>query len=303
MPDTIRAAIIGCDTSHCNVFTESFNDEKSKTYVPGVNVVAAWPSFSEDIASSRDRVKGITEQLRDKHRVKIVDKIEDLLPLADAFLIESVDGRRHLKELKAIAAAGKPVFIDKPFAASLADAQEMARIIKDAKLPCFSSSALRFEKNLQALVKDEARGKIMGCDAYAPASLEPTNPGFFWYGIHGVEILFTIMGPGCRSVRCTSTKDGDMSVGLWKDSRVGSMRGLRAGAHEYGAVAYCEKKVMNVKPDAGSSIYAGLLKEIAQFLRTGKAPVPIDETLEIMAYIDASLTSSKADGADAPLKL
>jgi len=301
MPEPIRAGIIGCDTSHVIAFTRIFHDEKDKEHVPGVRVVAAYPSFSEDIESSKTRVKEYSDQLRDKYQVKIVDSIEALIPMVDAFLLESVDGRRHLKELKAVAKAGKPVYVDKPFAASLADAKDMVRIIKEEKLPCFSSSSLRFRKDIQAFVKDSSHGKVMACDAFSPASLEPTNPGLFWYGVHGVEILFTLMGPGCKSVSCHSTKDLDMAVGIWKDGRVGTMRGRRTPPHDYGALSYAEESIACLVGEPHS--YMGLCKAIAEFFHTRKPPVPIDETLEIMAFIQAAMESSKAGGKDVAIDL
>jgi len=305
MSDPIKAGIIGCDTSHVIAFTECFHNEKAKDHVPGVRIVAAYPSFSDDIESSKGRVKEYTDKLREKYGVTITDSIADLVKMVDAVLIESVDGRRHLKELHAVVKAAEPgrlppVYVDKPFAASLADAKEMVRIIRENKLPCFSTSSLRYLPGIQAFLRDASHGKVMGCDAFSPATLEPTNPGFFWYGIHGVEILYTIMGTGCKDVRCTSTPDVDVAVGIWGDGRVGTMQGRRKPPHDYGAMAYTEKRVVClIEPHT----YVPRVREIAAFFKTRKAPVPIDETLEIMAFIDAALTSSKAGGKEAPLSL
>ncbi|MBN1491737.1 MAG: Gfo/Idh/MocA family oxidoreductase, partial [Phycisphaerae bacterium] len=182
MPEPIRAGIIGCDTSHCTTFAKLFHDEKGKDHVPGVRIVAAYPSFSKDIASSADRVEGFTKQLETDFGVKITKSIDELVGQCDAFLIESVDGRRHRPELEAVAKAGKPVFVDKPFAASLVDAKAMVELARQAKIPCFSASSLRFNDAFQDFVKDSKHGKVFGCDAHSPAHLEPTNPGFYWYG-------------------------------------------------------------------------------------------------------------------------
>ena len=62
----------------------------------------------------------------------------------DAVLLESVDGRPHLEQVKPVLKAHKPVFIDKPLAATLEDAREIARLAKAAGVPWFSSSSLRF---------------------------------------------------------------------------------------------------------------------------------------------------------------
>ena len=267
-----------------------------------MRVVACYPSFSPDIENSVSRVEGFKKRLTEQWGVKMVDSIDALLDQVEVVLIESVDGRRHLPELREVAAAGKPAYIDKPFTASLADAKEIVRLVKEHKVPCFSCSSLRYDSGITKFMANEkSRGKILGCDAFSPAHLEPTNPGLFWYGIHGVEILYTIMGPGCRVVNCSSTPDGDLAVGSRKDGRLGSMRGIRKGKSDYGAMVLCEKKFQYLK--YAGDFYPNLVREIVQFFKTGKPPVPIDETLEMCAFIDAAMRSAKLGGDDIKLDL
>lgn len=310
MADVIRVGMIGCDTSHCMAFANIFHDPQSPDEMKGFRVMACYPSFSPDLKSSADRVEEYKKALVEKHQIRMTGSIEEMLDQVDVVLLESVDGRRHLKELIPVAKAGKPCYVDKPFTASLKDAREMVRVIKEHKLPCFSSSSLRFDSAyiqfLAELAKsrEEAEDKskwegVLGCDAYAPANLEPTNPGFFWYGIHGVEILYTLMGSGCRRVACSSTPDGDMAVGVWRDGRIGTFRGIRKGPHHYGAAVLTGKGVKALP--ATGDFYKGLCVAIARFFRTRQAPVPIDETLELCAFIDAALRSSEKGGCDVGL--
>lgn len=292
----IRIGMIGCDTSHCIAFTKMFHDEKHPAHQPGFRMVAAYPSFSPDVKSSVERVDGYKKQLADEFGVKMVESIDALLEAVDVVMIESVDGRRHLPELRPVARAGKPMYIDKPFAASLADAKEMVRIIREHKLPAFSCSSLRFDSAFVKFNEEKDKhGKVLGCDAFSPAHLEPTNPGLFWYGIHGVEILYTIMGAGCKQVECTSTPDGDLAVGVWSDGRLGTMRGIRKGRAGYGASVLSEKGAPQMLIAKGD-YYPGLVAAMAHFFRTTEAPLPIEETLEIAAYIDAAWRSSQKDG-------
>ncbi|HSW44258.1 MAG TPA: Gfo/Idh/MocA family oxidoreductase [Phycisphaerae bacterium] len=310
MADVIRVGMIGADTSHCMAYTNFFHDPKSPDEMKGFRVVACYPSFSPDLKPSADRVEEYKKALVEKHRIRLTDSIEEMLEQVDRVLLVSVDGRRHLKELIPVARAGKPCYVDKPFAASLKDALEMVKVIKDHKLPCFSSSSLRFDSTYinflaeMSKEKETAKNKaagVLGCDAYSPASLEPTNPGFFWYGIHGVEILYTLMGPGCVRVACSSTPDGDMAVGVWKDGRIGTFRGIRKGPHHYGATALTAK---GIKPlPASGDFYKRLCLAIAKFFRTKEAPVPIDETLELCAFIDGALRSSEKGGCDVEIGL
>lgn len=303
MSDTIRVGMIGCDTSHCIAFTRLLHDEKAPPELAGVRVTAAYPSFSPDIKSSVGRVEDYKRQLAEDWGVRMAGSIEDMLEQVDAVLLESVDGRRHLPELRPVAAAGKPCFIDKPFAASLADAEEMVRLIRDHKLPCFSCSSLRYDSAVAGfMASDEnARGKVVGCDAFSPAHLEPTNPGLFWYGVHGVEILYTIMGRGCQRVQCSSTPDGDLAVGVWADGRIGSMRGIRKGKADYGATVLTDKSLTEIRHKG--DYYPNLVRQIVAFFRTNKPPVPIEDTLEICAFMDAALRSAKLGGDDVEIDL
>jgi len=312
MSDLIRVGMIGCDTSHCMAFANYFHDPKAPEELKGLKVVACYPSFSPDVKSSADRVEEYKKGLAEQYQVKMTGSIEEMLEQVDAVLLESVDGRRHLKELLPVAKAGKPCYVDKPFTASLKDAKEMVKVIKEHKLPCFSASSLRFDSvfaNFLAEMKKQKEdqkdkggaAEIIGCDAYAPANLEPTNPGFFWYGIHGVEILYALMGPGCKRVVCSSTPDGDLAVGVWQDGRIGSMRGIRKGPHHYGAAVLTAKGVKSL-PSSGD-FYKGLCLAIAKLFRTREVPVPIDETLEICAFIDAALRSSEKGGCDVEIGL
>lgn len=293
----LRAGIIGLDTSHAMAFTKIFNDPKAEGDVAGVKVVAAFPGGSPDIASSRDRVGKYTEDIK-ALGVEIVDSIPALLTKVDVVLLESVDGRPHLEQVRPVFAARKPVFIDKPLAGSLADGIAIAELGKKYNTPWFSSSSLRYSQSIVSPAKDPKLGAVIGAQVWSPCSLEPTHPDFFWYGIHGVEILFTIMGKGCESVTRVHTEGTDLAVGTWKEGRIGTFRGIRQGKLDYGAVIFGTKSVA-----AGGKYdgYKPLLDEIAKFFKTGKPPVTAEETIEILAFMEAADESKRQNGA--PVKL
>ena len=293
----IRVGIIGVDTSHAIAFTKILNGPKAIGNLAGIRVVAAFPVGSPDIESSRTRIDDYTKQLRDGG-VEIVDSIPALLAKVDAVLIESVDGRPHLDQVRPVFAAGKPVFIDKPLAGSLVDAIVIAELGAKYKVPWFSSSALRFGPSVVKVKKDPSVGDILGCDAWSPCSLEPTHPDLYWYGIHGCELLYAFMGTGCESVNRTHTEGTDFVAGVWKDGRIGTFRGTRLGKHEYGASVFGSKGNGTVQKFEG---YEPLLEQIALFFRTGKPPVTADETIELMAFMEAADESKRLGGI--PVKL
>jgi predicted dehydrogenase len=289
----LRAGIIGLDTSHVVAFTKLLNAPDPKPELAGIRVVAAFPGGSPDVAASRDRVAGYTKQLREEFGVEIVDSIPALLEKVDVVLLESVDGRPHLQQARPVFAAHKPVFIDKPIAGSLADAIQIFELAKQSGTPCFSSSSLRFSPGVAAMRKNPKVGDVLGCDAYGPCSLEEHHPDLFWYGVHGVETLFTIMGTGCESVSRVQTKDTELVTGVWKGGRVGAFRGLRAGKPDYGATVFGSNGIETTKGYGG---YEPLVVEIVKFFKAGKPPVSAEETLEIFAFMEAADESKREGG-------
>lgn len=295
---SLRAGIIGLDTSHVVAFTKLLNSPTPKPELAGVRVVAAFPGGSPDLPASRDRVTGYTKQLREEFGVEIVASIEALLPKVDVILLESLDGRPHLAQFRAVAKAGKPVFIDKPVAGSLADAVAIFELAREHNVPVFSSSSLRFSPGILVMRDHPKVGPVVGCDAYGPCALEEHHPDLFWYGIHGVEMLFTIMGTGCESVSRVQTKGTELVTGVWKGGRVGTFRGIREGRSGYGATVFGAKGIAPAGPFVG---YEPLVVEIVKFFRTGKPPVRAVETLEMFAFMEAADESKRRGGAPVQL--
>jgi len=288
----IRVGIIGLDTSHAIAFTKILNDGNAPPELSGCRVVAAYPKGSPDIESSVSRVPAYTKEIQ-TYGVKIVDSIDSLLQIVDAVLLETNDGRPHLAQLRPVLKAKKPVFIDKPVAGSLKDAIAIYREAKMAGVPIFSSSSLRYGKNSQA-VRAGSLGRISSAQTHSPASLEKTHPDLFWYGIHGVESLFTVMGTGCQSVKRTM-EDGKIVVsGKWSGGRVGVFREGKG----YGGSARGDQ---GEGPVGSYDTYRPLLVEIVKFFRTKKPPVQAAETLEIYAFMEAADESKRQGGGEVTL--
>ena len=286
-----RIGMIGLDTSHVTAFTKFINDP-AKNY--GCKVVAGYPGGSPDIPSSADRVDKYTEELRDKHGVEIVDSIEELCTKVDGVLLESVDGRPHLRQAKPVIAAKKPLFIDKPMAGNLADVLEIFRLANENNVPCWSSSSLRYAPAIVEMKEKDTVGQVLGCDVFSPCSLEEHHPDLYWYGVHGVEMLFTVMGPGCETVRRVQTKDCEFVVGTWKGGRVGTYRGIRTGKSAYGVTILGTKAIVQSDKYGG---YEPLVDEIIKFFKTGVVLVPQEETIELFAFMSAADESKAKGGA------
>jgi hypothetical protein len=290
-PQPLRAGIIGLDTSHVPAFTKLFNNPKSEGDLAGIRVVAGYPGGT-DMPASKDRVAKFTEQVRGMG-VEIVDSIPKLMEKVDVVLIESVDGRIHLAEAREVFKSGKPVYIDKPLAGTLAEAVAIFELAKQHKVRTWSSSSSRFGPELVALKRNEEVGDILGAATWGPCSYQSGTPDYFFYGIHGIEALFTLLGPGCETVARTKGADHDQATGLWRDGRIGTYRGLVKGKADFGAMVYGSKGIQQA---AKAVSYEGLCLQIAKFFRSGEPPVSEAETLEIFTFMEAADESLRQGG-------
>lgn len=289
--EEMRVGVIGLDTSHAIAFTKAFNRRPADEPLGHARVVAAYPHGSADIESSASRIPGYTEQMREME-IKIVDSVDALLEQVDVVLLETNDGRLHLEQALQVFQAGKPVFIDKPTGSNLAEVVAIFRAAEHYGVPMFSSSSLRYSEGAQA-IRNGSIGRVNGCSAYSPCSIEPTHVDLFWYGIHGVETLYTCMGTGCETVTHTSTDAYEYALGQWSDGRIGTFRGIRKGKSGYGGTAFGEEGIAEIGSFGG---YQPLVLEIAKFFRTGEVPIEPAETIELYAFMQAAAASKAAGG-------
>ena len=288
----VKVGIIGLDTSHSLAFTEMMNVKRTAD-VAGFRVTAAYQWGSRDIVSSTNRYP-----MREMG-VEIVPSIRELLDKVDVVCLETNDGREHLKQAEEVFASGKRVFIDKPLAHNLADALKIYDAGKEYNARYFSSSALRFTPVAMACRAGE-HGPIAGAALMAPSPPEKqgTHNFYTWYGIHGFEMLVAVMGAGVEKVSCFRNDKGDVVNAVWKDGRMGELR-LSQNRWHYAGYILPAKPKNSRQPLVmfdGYSGYGALVREIIRFFETGKAPVSPEETLEIMAFMEAAEMSAKRGG-------
>jgi virulence factor len=288
----IKLGVLDFDTSHVVEFTKRLNhkDITEEQWVDGAEVVIGCPGESK---LSPERIPGFQKTM-EKLGVPLVDKPEDMIGKVDGMLIESVEGGVHFERAKPFLEAGLSCFVDKPFTCGFEDAQKIVELAQKKKSLVFSASSLRYAPDVVKFANDDKRGKVEGVIAYGPCSLHERNPGLYHYGVHAVEILYAIMGPGCQRVSCTHEKDVDVVVGQWKDGRVCEVRGVRPHG-DYGFVAFTDKGVKHVAIDT-KLIYKELLKKVVEFFEKRKAPVDIAETVETMGFIEAAYKSGNNHG-------
>ena len=287
-----RIGVIGLDTFHVIQYLQAFNDAKAPGHVPGGRIVAGFVGGSPDVEMSRDRLQVVPRQATEKFGITLYDSIEELAARVDAIMITSIDGRPHLAQFRRTLGSRKPVFIDKPFAGSLRDALEIVRLARETGTPCFSSSSLRYATNSPAL-QAEKLGELRSVYAWGPADIEPHHPDLFWYGIHAVEALYTVLGRGCTQVVRTTTPSTDVVTGVWHGGRTGTVQGNRGHEKKVGVMAFGTKATIT---GGDKHSLATLAARVMEFFQTGTPPVPLEETLEIFAFMEAADESKRRGG-------
>jgi predicted dehydrogenase len=291
----LRAGIIGTDTSHVPEFTATFESHPEWR----IKVVAAYKGGSPELPISANRLEGFAKTIHEKHGVEIVDSIEALLARVDVVLLESVDGRPHLAQVTPVLKAGKRVFVDKPLAASVQDARAIVRLANETGTPLFSASSYRFHPDIPRLRGNAGIGNVQRIQASSPLNVMEHHPDLYYYGIHGVEALYAVMGRGCVSVSRTIDAAADVTTGRWRDGRIGVYYGPLKSTN-----ATNVQPILRVQGDKGTAETAGpvpydtLAIAIAQFFQTGRSPVDSAETIEILEFMSAAQLSKERGGAE-----
>jgi predicted dehydrogenase len=282
----LTIGMIGLDTSHCLEFTKLLNDPDYPFHVEGGKIAYAFPFYSEDLQISKDRVQGYTETLRNDHSVKITSSIAETAEASDAILLTAVDGRKHLELFKQLLPFKIPVFIDKPLALSVKEAEELFALAEEHNIPVMSSSSLRYADSFR-VVRENHKDEISAIYVHGPLPMQPLMPGYFWYGIHMIEMVIAAMGPGAKNVTVKTSNEHETVIVEWEDGRHAIIRGEYEWHSRFGATLHTKNShhhtdiTKDTKP-----FYASLLEQVIHFFQTKESPVPKEETLEVMKLIE-----------------
>ena len=296
--EEIKVGVIGLSV-HSAAYTEIINSGASNSDFSGCRVVAIFhPAGNPDVEFSEKQLQSFTDTIKGQG-VEFVSSIKNLLKKVDAVMLLTNDGRPHLKEIIPVLKAGKPVYVDKPLAASLSEVLAIFKVATKYKVPMFSCSPLRYVKEAQDIREGKVVGKVLGANTYGPAPLQKSHADLFWDGIHAVESLYTVLGgTGCKTVSRTSTDDADVVVGNWDNGRIGVFRGIRKGKSGFGGTAFGDKGIASIGAFNG---YRPLVVAIVAFFRSGIAPVSDEETIEIYAFMEAADESKRLGGVPVSL--
>lgn len=317
----VRVGILGFDNYQGLAFAQLFNNPKAEGDLTGVKVTSVFPVECPDYPESAALTKrwidscarwgtGDNKVLKEYHPVTMVKSVDELLANVDAVMICSLDGRLHVKQAESVLKAGKRLFLTRPLAASLADAQAIFKLAEQTGTPMFSCSQHRYSPGFSGMRNHPEVGKVLGCDVYGGFEIKGPAADEFIRPLHSLETIYAIMGPGVERVTCTSTDTAESLTLVWNDGRVGTYRGIKSGAVKYSATVFGDKgvstagiyghgvPVQGVVPTKDKYMgYEGVAIEIAKFFKGGPTPVAPAETLEIFGVLAAAEKSRAQQGA------
>jgi predicted dehydrogenase len=286
MRTIVKVALIGLDTSHTIEFARRMAapDCPADQRVGGLQPVSClrFPTPFQGEGGLDDRQKVL-----EGWGIRVTTSLDEAVEGCDALMIEINDPARHLEYFTACASLGKMIFLDKPLADTIANGRRIFELAKARGVRVFSTSSLRLAPALGAACSQMPRPLFT--HAYGPFGQAPAGSSLVWYGVHTFEMLERAMGPGAQSVLAKADGAGVTALVQYPENRRGVVE-LADGAWVYGGCLRDRQRAVPFVSDP-SRIYSDLLEQVAQFFRTGVAPVEPEDTLEVMAMLDAAQRS------------
>jgi len=293
----IKVAIIGLDTSHSIEFPRRMQDPACAPdqLVPGMRTVTCL-RFETPFQNKNglDQRQGQLESWG----VRVTTRFEEAVADCDAIMLEINDGAYHLDYFKKVAALGKPVFLDKPLAASLDDGRAIIRLMREHNTRVWSGSSVPFCPEVaqaRANFADIRRAHVYGSLGQAPA-----GDSLVWYGVHTFEMLQRIMGPGPQAVRALETGGGIVAVVDYGQGREGVVEASHDNWIYGGRVNGMVNKDIQIMPFVATFTYAyrDILRLVKTFFEGGVAPVDMRTTFEGLAMMTAARQSIEIGKAE-----
>jgi predicted dehydrogenase len=225
----------------------------------------------------------------------VVRKPEDLIGQVDAVIVPTDRGYEHVERCSPFVKASLPIFVDKPMVDNETDLRTFRKWVAQG-VPIMSSSCMRYSKEYMPYrASTHELGKIRFAAITTPKKWEA-------YGIHALEGIYPILGPGFLSVRNTGTADRNiihLKHSCEADVVVAATTDMYGG---FGVLQLCGT-AGHAQAAFLDNFYAfkAQLAGFVQYLRTGIRPFPFSETEELMKMVIAGIKSREEGGREVML--
>lgn len=210
--------------------------------------------------------------------------IEQVIEQCDCLIVLSPDNPERHEDLSRLPLmSGKPVYVDKPFADSLAAGRRMVELAKEHGTPLMSSSALRFDSTVGETLETVGDQRVKFVTTRGPGE-------FGTYSIHQIEPLVAFMGTGAKRVMQCGNEASKLMVIDYGDDRRGVVNLIPNHPFAF-SVSFGDAGMTMV--NQMQDFFARFIDAMLEFFRTGESSVPIEQTLEITALIEAGNAALK----------
>ena len=273
----IRIGIVGAENSHSIAISKTLNVAKA---VPGFRAVAIW-----------GETKAFAEKAAEAGRIpRIVRRPADMIGEIDAVVVDHRHARRHLPAAEPFLTARLPMFIDKPFCYRLAAGRRFLARARRLNVPVTSFSTVPTYPSFETFRRAVgAAGGSAAVASFGPCDLNSEYGGVFFYGIHQVDLLLTLLGADVRAVGVSRAPAGGAAVAnlFWKDGRAAAMHCLPSHATGFQLSAATEAGNISAKLVGRGNPYLAGVRRFCRMFKTGREPVGHERILAPVAVLEA----------------
>lgn len=280
MAEVVRVGMLGIENSHAIAYTRLWQGEAPpEQRVPGARVVACLfqgrtDEDAEDERKNRDR-------LQEEFGVeRVVAKPADMLGAVDAVAVVSRAGNEHLPLAEPFLRAGLPTFVDKPLATDLDVARRIVALAREHGAPLFSASSARYGPE----VTEYQRNRDQIGAVRTGAVWSPANRDLGFYGIHAIEIMSALWGPGARWVSAFHSDDKHLAWVGYDNGAAYAVHLVRYGSARFGFTYLGEHKsgASDVTAD-----YVPICQLMTRMFHDRRTPLDPEVSLESIAILEA----------------
>ena len=287
----LQLGAIGVDSSHLPEFTRRIN-ERFQAGQTRCRVTAYWTDGEHDMPA--EQVAQWTADAATLGAEPFPD-VETMLDAVDGAMVLTVNGHKHLAHATPALQRGMPTYVDKPLTCDVGQAKALLALSEKHGARCYSASSLRFASEVHT-ARGADLGEVVAIDAYGPGELHGLMAGTFFYGVHTIEMVDALWGPGVAEVSARQAEDRDLLQLRYHDGRTACLRLERKGAYDFGATVHGTKAIESFKVDF-ATVYDRLIDGMIGFFEEGRAPVSLPDIVENIAVMAAANASFAQDGA------
>lgn len=260
------------DEWHANNYPKFFQQ-----WTEGFEVAYAWGQI--------DKPGGLTsKEWGEKYGVQVLDTMEEVIEKSDVLVVLSPDNpEKHVELCAKPLQSGKPTYIDKTFAPTLADAEQIFAMAEAGNTPCYSSSALYY-----ATEYDAARQKpVSMIDSWGPGE-------YAQYSVHQLEPIVSIIPDAPVRVMSIGTPDYPAILVEFAGGQRAKVAVWRTNGNFCMNIGYQDGTGEHV--EANSNFWEGCTKAMAEFFCTSVPAIPHENTLRVISIIEAGQRAMEREG-------